>query len=145
MLSSIVTVASQVDVLPFASVTVSVTVCAPTLVQSNVWSAPPPIVRVTGPQLSTAAVVDLRGRDGHGAGGVKLDRDVLTDGCRGDVVLDRHGRIAGRCVAVRIGHGQGHRLCAYTGAVERLVRSASDGQGHRAAVVDCCRCRSART
>jgi hypothetical protein len=52
MLSSIVTVASQVDVLPFASVTVRVTVWAPTLLQSNVWSAPPPIVSVTAPQLS---------------------------------------------------------------------------------------------
>jgi hypothetical protein len=52
MLSSIVTVASQVDVLPLASVTVSVTVCAPTLVQSNVWVAPPPMVSVTAPQLS---------------------------------------------------------------------------------------------
>jgi hypothetical protein len=53
-----------------------------------------------------AAVVDLGRGDGGITRGIELNRDVLADGNRVDIVLNRHHGGAGADIAIHIGHGQ---------------------------------------
>jgi len=84
------------------------------------------------------AIVNVGGRDGTGTGGIELNRDVLRDDGRRDIVLHRHGGRGRAYVAIVVRHCQGHRVGAHIRTVERrnIEGEALDAAGVIGPVVD---------